>query len=129
MREATGQALPDLSHEIEVVPPFFDIDSMDIVWHGHYAKYFELARCALLDKFGYVDRDKDGWRELPDGKPFTVVMASTPSGRDRERDELWKKNMTAHGGRNDCLKQEWPDLLGMCRPGTRQAEPLARVHT
>jgi acyl-CoA thioester hydrolase len=46
-------ARPDLSHEIEVVPPFFDIDSMDIVWHGHYVKYLELARCALLEKFDY----------------------------------------------------------------------------
>ena len=45
--------MPDLSHEIEVVPPFFDIDSMDIVWHGHYVKYLELARCALLDRFDY----------------------------------------------------------------------------
>jgi len=45
--------IPDLSHEIEVVPPFFDIDSMDIVWHGHYVKYLELARCALLDRFDY----------------------------------------------------------------------------
>ena len=44
---------PDLSHEIEVVPAFFDIDSMDIVWHGHYVKYLELARCALLDRFDY----------------------------------------------------------------------------
>ena len=44
---------PDLSHEIEIAPAFFDIDSMDIVWHGHYVKYLELARCALLDKFGY----------------------------------------------------------------------------
>ena len=44
---------PDLSHEIEVVPPFFDIDSMGIVWHGHYVKYLELARCALLEKFDY----------------------------------------------------------------------------
>jgi acyl-CoA thioester hydrolase len=46
-------ALPDLSNEIEVVPAFFDIDSMDIVWHGHYVKYLELARCALLDRFDY----------------------------------------------------------------------------
>jgi acyl-CoA thioester hydrolase len=44
---------PDLSHEIEVVPPFFDVDSMDIVWHGHYVKYLELARCALLDRYDY----------------------------------------------------------------------------
>ncbi len=33
--------------------PFFDVDSMNIVWHGHYAKYLELARCQLLDEIGY----------------------------------------------------------------------------
>jgi acyl-CoA thioester hydrolase len=42
-----------LAIEIEVVPPFFDVDSMDIVWHGHYVKYLELARCALLEKYDY----------------------------------------------------------------------------
>jgi acyl-CoA thioester hydrolase len=44
---------PDLSCEIEVVPAFFDLDPMDIVWHGHYVKYLELARCALLERFDY----------------------------------------------------------------------------
>ena len=44
---------PDLSHEIEVTPAFYDIDVMEIVWHGHYAKYLELARSALLAKFDY----------------------------------------------------------------------------
>lgn len=33
--------------------PFHDVDSMEIVWHGHYAKYFEIARCALLDAIDY----------------------------------------------------------------------------
>ncbi len=33
--------------------PFFDVDMMDIVWHGHYVKYFEVARCALLDKINH----------------------------------------------------------------------------
>jgi len=46
-------ATPDLSHSIEVVPAFYDIDVMEIVWHGHYVKYLELARSALLQKFGY----------------------------------------------------------------------------
>lgn len=41
------------SSETELVVPFFDIDSMAIVWHGHYAKYFELARCALLETIDY----------------------------------------------------------------------------
>lgn len=42
-----------VSCEIEIEVPFFDIDLMEIVWHGHYVKYFELARCALLDKIDY----------------------------------------------------------------------------
>lgn len=44
---------PDLSQEIEVVPAFFEVDPMEIVWHGHYAKYLELVRNALLSRFGY----------------------------------------------------------------------------
>ncbi|TIH10056.1 acyl-CoA thioesterase [Pseudomonas leptonychotis] len=42
-----------LQTEIELVVPFFDVDMMDVVWHGHYVKYFEEARCALLDKLGH----------------------------------------------------------------------------
>lgn len=44
---------PELFHEIEVMPAFHDLDPMEIVWHGHYVKYLELARCALLSKFDY----------------------------------------------------------------------------
>jgi acyl-CoA thioester hydrolase len=44
---------PDLSHEVEVVPEFYDIDPMEIVWHGHYVKYLEVARTALLRRFDY----------------------------------------------------------------------------
>jgi acyl-CoA thioester hydrolase len=33
--------------------PFYDIDMAGMVWHGHYLKYFELARCCLLDGIGY----------------------------------------------------------------------------
>jgi ABC-type transport system substrate-binding protein len=93
------------------------------------APYDPEAAKKLLDKFGYVDRDKDGWRDLPDGKPFTVVMASTPSGRDRERDELWKKNMTSLGIRIDFLKQKWPDLLKMGRAGKLQMWPVGWINT
>ena len=42
-----------LQSEVEVLVPFFDVDSMDIVWHGHYVKYLEVARCALLDRIGH----------------------------------------------------------------------------
>ena len=39
--------------EVEIEVPFFDVDLMEIVWHGHYVKYFEIARCVLLDKIDY----------------------------------------------------------------------------
>lgn len=39
--------------EIEIDVPFHDVDSMNVVWHGHYLKYFELARCQLLEQFDY----------------------------------------------------------------------------
>ena len=41
------------SVEVLLEIPFHDVDAMEIVWHGHYAKYFEIARCALLDSIGY----------------------------------------------------------------------------
>jgi len=43
----------ELSHEIELQPAFHDIDPMEVVWHGHYLKYIELARCALLQRYDY----------------------------------------------------------------------------
>ncbi|HYW79234.1 MAG TPA: thioesterase family protein [Thermoguttaceae bacterium] len=47
-----------LKDGIEILVPFHDVDSMNIVWHGHYAKYLEIARCALLDQFQY------GYKEM-----------------------------------------------------------------
>jgi acyl-CoA thioester hydrolase len=44
---------PDWSADIELSPAFHDLDPMAVVWHGHYLKYFELARCALLQKIDY----------------------------------------------------------------------------
>jgi acyl-CoA thioester hydrolase len=43
-----------LHRDTEVTVPFFDVDSMDVVWHGHYVKYLEIARCALLDDIGHT---------------------------------------------------------------------------
>jgi len=39
--------------EILIKVPFHDLDPVGIVWHGNYAKYFEIARCELLQSFGY----------------------------------------------------------------------------
>lgn len=46
-------AMPDLSAEVALSPAFHDCDAMQVVWHGHYFKYLEIARCALLQRFDY----------------------------------------------------------------------------
>ena len=52
-----------ISAETEFSVEFYDVDSMMIVWHGNYIKYFEKARCALLDKigYGYQEMRESGW--------------------------------------------------------------------
>lgn len=39
--------------EVIIDVPFFDVDAMQVVWHGHYVKYLEVARCELLRSFQY----------------------------------------------------------------------------
>lgn len=39
--------------DVMIEVPFHDVDTMNVVWHGHYLKYFEIARCKLLDQFHY----------------------------------------------------------------------------
>lgn len=42
-----------VSATVDIDIPFQDIDAMEVVWHGNYARYFEIARCALLDRIDY----------------------------------------------------------------------------
>ena len=46
-----------LKTEVQVRVPFHDVDPAGIAWHGHYFKYLELARCALLERVGYSYRE------------------------------------------------------------------------
>jgi oligopeptide transport system substrate-binding protein len=65
---------------------------------------------ALLDMFGYVDRDGDGWRDMPDGSPLVFKYATTPTQLDRQFTQLWKKEMDAIGIRMEIETAKWPDL-------------------
>ena len=89
--------------------------------------YDPAAARALLDKFGYKDRDGDGYRELPDGKPLTIVKASTPEAVDRTANELWKKNMDAIGIRITFFTQKWPELNKMSEAGQLQMWGLSWI--
>ncbi len=53
----------DISCSIEFEVPFYDVDAMHIVWHGHYVKYMEKARCHLLDmiNYNYTEMQNSGY--------------------------------------------------------------------
>ena len=84
---------------------------------------------ALLEKFGYRDRDGDGYRELPDGSPLLLKKGSTTDTEGRLFDEIWKRSMDAIGIRMEFIKQKWPDLLKMSQAGKLQMWQLARTQT
>jgi ABC-type transport system substrate-binding protein len=65
---------------------------------------------ALLDMYGYK-RGEDGWRTMPDGSPLVLKSNSTPTDRDRQLDEMWKRSMDDVGIRIEFRKAKWPDLL------------------
>jgi ABC-type transport system substrate-binding protein len=72
---------------------------------------------ALLDMYGYVDRDGDGWRDMPDGSPLVLQVASQSDGRSRRIDEVLKKNMNALGLRTSFTVSQWPENLKAARAG------------
>lgn len=51
------------SATVRVEIPFHDVDSMRVVWHGNYARYFEIARCQLLRAFDldFNEMEANGW--------------------------------------------------------------------
>ena len=42
-----------LKTSVDIQVQFYDLDPMNVVWHGNYVKYMETARCALLTKIQY----------------------------------------------------------------------------
>ncbi|QJR15645.1 ABC transporter substrate-binding protein [Usitatibacter palustris] len=80
---------------------------------------------ALLDMFGYVDRDGDGWREQPDGKPLVFEYNTDPSQLSRLYTQLWKKCMDAIGIKMVVDVAKWPDHRKKSKLGKLQTWHLA----
>lgn len=72
---------------------------------------------ALLDLYGYIDKDGDGWRDMPDGSPLVLEYATSPDASSRELNELWKKNMDAVKIKMIFKTAKWPEHLKASRNG------------
>jgi len=106
-----GQAVPAQS----IVPPHtFGYDPGYRSENG----VFDLGRAkALLDIYGYVDRDGDGYREMPDGSPLTIQLSSPPDQVYRLLTELRKKSLDALGVRLSVRVGNWAEQLKAARAG------------
>ena len=87
---------PDHAIAIDGEVPFHDCDPLQIVWHGHYFKYFEIARTAL-----FVRHHIDGEDMLELGYRFVVSHSecrhvSPLTYRDRYRVKAWFLSDATH---------------------------------
>ncbi|MEJ6007075.1 ABC transporter substrate-binding protein [Paucibacter sp. AS339] len=106
-----GQAVPAQS----MIPPHTS---------GYDAAYksansdFDIPRAkALLDLYGYVDKDGDGWRDMPDGSPLVIEVATQPDALSRQYDELWQRNFGSVNIRTKFFHGKWPEQLKQARAG------------
>ena len=89
----------------------------DLAFKSEMGEFNQARAKALLDMYGYVDKDGDGWRDLPDGKPLLLEYATSPDQQSRQLTELWQKNMTAIGIRIEFKTAKWPENLKSSRAG------------
>jgi ABC-type transport system substrate-binding protein len=79
---------------------------------------YDIARArALLDTYGFVDRDGDGWREQPDGSPLILQWATEPTQASRQMNEVRRKDMSALGLRVEFRPAKWPENMKNARAG------------
>jgi ABC-type transport system substrate-binding protein len=106
-----GQALTAQSN----VPPQAIGADPDLA--GPLAEFNPAKAKALLDVYGYVDRDGDGYREAPDGSKLVLEIATTPDTQGKITDELFHKFLERVGLKTAIRKAKWPEHLRDSRAG------------
>jgi len=106
-----GQAIPAQSHAAPQVWGY------DPAFKSEMSEFDRAKARALLDLYGYVDRDGDGFRERPDGSPLTLEYGTQPDRTYRDLYEQWDINMKAIGIRMVPLIGQWSEHLKASRAG------------
>ena len=106
-----GQMLPAQS----LLPPM--VSGYDAAFKSEMSEYSPARAKALLDLYGYIDRDGDGWRERPDGTPLVLEMRTEPSQFARQWQGLWKKALDAIQVKITFRVATWPENILASRAG------------
>jgi len=92
----------------------------DPAYRSSMGDYDPVRARALLDLYGYVDVNGDGYRERPDGGALVLHMATQPDTTARQLNELWQKKMDAIGIRIVFDRRQWPEQMKRSRAGKLQ---------
>jgi hypothetical protein len=107
-----------ISADVVVTTHFYDLDPMQVVWHGNYPRLLEQARCALLDKiaFNYPEMSATGLAHRrhadqvrPSDPPLTTGESDRDDGRVRvphQRRRYWRD---LDEGTNDAGRGRYED--------------------
>ncbi|UDF36070.1 UNVERIFIED_ORG: ABC transporter substrate-binding protein [Shinella sp. XGS7] len=106
-----------------IYPP--GTSAFDPAFKSEMSDYDPARAKALLDLYGYVDKDGDGWREQPDGSPLVLESLTTPDGAQRQIDEIWQKSLAKVGLRVRFKPGKWPENYKALRAGKFQIWSLA----
>ncbi len=106
-----GQAIPAQSPSVPHTTGY------DPAYRSEMGEFSPAKAKALLDLYGYVDRDGDGWRDMPNGAPLVLVRHTQPDASQRQLDELWQKNMNAVGLKIAFKFAKWPENLKAMQAG------------
>ncbi len=109
-----GQAVPAQS------PVMPGTRGYDPAFRSAMSAYDPARARALLDLYGYVDRDGDGFRELPDGRPLVLQMSTEPEQIYRLFNDVWRRCLLAIGVRCEFRIAQWPTNLKSAQGGTLQ---------
>jgi ABC-type transport system substrate-binding protein len=72
---------------------------------------------ALLEMYGYVDRNGDGWREQPDGSPLELELSSETTQLSRALQTVWQKSMAKLGVKISFKTAQWQENIKASRAG------------
>ena len=126
LRRAIGLAM-NVPREISVVrrnqaipaqsPLMPHTSGYDPAFKSEMGDHDPIRAKALLDLYGYVDANGDGFREQPDGQPLLLEFATQSDALSRTFDELLQRSMEAVGIRVRFVIGQWPEQLKQARAG------------
>ena len=109
-----GQAVPAQS------PVLPGTTGYDPAFRSEMSEHSVVRAKALLDLHGYLDRNSDGWREMPDGTALRLVMSTEPEQIYRTFNDVWRRCLAAVGVRCDFEIAQWPSHMKSAQGGSLQ---------